>query len=362
MNRDELARARIAIAPVAEQELDGTLATSGRIAFDDALVAHVFSPIAGRITRLDAKLGDHVVKGATLAVITSPDLGVATSDVAKARADVVAARRNFERQRGLFAQHAASELDVETAEDGFRRARAELERAEARLALMHVEGDEVHQGYPIRAELEGDVIARGAGPGMEISGQYATGGATELFTIGRLDRVWVFADLYELDLARVAVGDRVEITTVAYPDRRYAATVDWVSTTVDPGVRAARVRCTVANPDHALRPEMYASVRIATARRRGLAIPRAALFRAGDFTYVFVVRDPAAPRLRFARIPVVADEGQATGSIEVTRGLRAGQVIAVSGVPLLRALLDRDDARGAPPLTVTSAAVTEVRP
>lgn len=351
LTADEVHRAQIAIAPVEEREFDAAIVTTGRITFDDSLFSHVFSPIAGRITRIDANIGDHVEKGQTLAIITSPDFGGASSDLAKARADLTAAERNFKRQQSLFDAHAASELDRENAEEAYRKATAEFARARERIALLHGGSNddaEVSQVYHLRAEISGDVTARGANPGMEVSGQYATGGNNELFTIGRLDRVWVLADLYEIDLPQVHVGDEMEITTVAYPGRVFHGTVDLVSITFDPGLRTAHVRCTLDNRDRALRPEMYAAVRVRTGQRRGLAIDRAAVFRLANQTFAFIVREDTPPGIvRFARIPVVADEGQATGPVEVTRGLVKGQRVAVAGVTQLRSMLDNATPRAA---------------
>lgn len=361
LTADQVKTAHVELAVVGEHDLESTIITSGRVAFDDSMVSHVFSPVAGRITRIDAALGDHIKRGATLAIISSPDIGGASSDVAKAKADLIAAQHNHDRQKGLFDKHAASELDLESAEDTYRKAKAELERAEARMNLMHGGGEDVRQGYPLRAEIEGDVIARSASPGMEVSGQYATGGANELFTIGRLDRVWVLADLYEIDLPKVAIGDAVEVTTVAYPDRVYHGTVDWVSTSFDPGARTARVRCTFDNADRTLRPEMYTTARIQVGKRRGPAVPRGAVFRMGDYTYAFVVRDSALPgAVRFARVPVQADEGQPSGLVEVTSGLTAGQRVATTGVAQLRSVLDNTVA-SAPPVAAAAAAETSAR-
>ncbi|HTR53631.1 MAG TPA: efflux RND transporter periplasmic adaptor subunit [Kofleriaceae bacterium] len=350
LTSDQVKTAHVELATVGDQDLASTIITSGRVTFDDSLVSHVYSPVAGRITRIDAKLGDHVKKGATLAVISSPDIGGASSDVAKADADMVAAQHNYDRYKGLFDKHAASELDLETAEDTYRKAKAELERANERLALMHGGGG-VSQGYSLRAEIEGDVMARNVSPGMEVSGQYATGGANELFTIGRLDRVWVLADLYEIDLPKVGVGDNVDVTTVSYPDRVYHGKVDWVSTSFDPTARTARVRCTFDNADQTLRAEMYATVRIKVGKRRGLAVPRDAIFRMGDFTYAFIVRDTASPGMvRFARVPVAADEGQPSGLVEVMSGLKAGERVAIGGVAQLRSVLDNTGISAPPPI------------
>ena len=92
---------------------------------------------------------------------------------------------------------------------------------------------------------------RNINPGIEVQGQYSGGATQELFTIGEIDKVWVLADLYEMDLARVQVGAPAAVTVVAYPDKVFEGKVDWVSGMLDPTTRTAKVRCTFDNPDRA---------------------------------------------------------------------------------------------------------------
>jgi cobalt-zinc-cadmium efflux system membrane fusion protein len=104
------------------------------------------------------------------------------------------------------------------------------------------------------------VIARSVNPGAEIQGQYGGGTALELFTVGELDSVWLLADVFEMDLGRVQKGAPVSIKVVAYPDRTFSGQVDYITGTLDPATRTARVRCAVPNPARELKPEMYATV------------------------------------------------------------------------------------------------------
>ena len=113
-------------------------------------------------------------------------------------------------------------------------------------------------------------------------GQYSGGATVELFTIGELDKVWVLGDVYEMDLARVHEGAPATVNVVAYPDKVFRGTVDWVSGSLDPNTRTAKVRCTFDNPDKLLRPMMYATVQVSVDQETTLAIPRNALLRLGD--------------------------------------------------------------------------------
>ena len=176
LTQDQIAQAHITIAPVEEQDVDDTILSSGRVTFDDQRVAHIYSPVTGRVQRIDANLGQRVKKGQSLAVITSPDIGQVSSDLGKADADLIAAEHDFNRKKELYEAHAASQADYETAEDNFRKAKAEKDRAVQKAFLLKTGGvDAVSQGYTLTSPIEGEVIARSLSPGIEVQGQYGGG-------------------------------------------------------------------------------------------------------------------------------------------------------------------------------------------
>jgi cobalt-zinc-cadmium efflux system membrane fusion protein len=328
--------AKIEVQPVAEQDVDDTILTSGRVALEDVRSGHVFSPVTGRVARIAAELGQRVKKGDPLAVIESPDIGNAVSDVHKAEADMIAAEHEHRRRKDLFEQKAGSAADLEAAEDNWRKAKAEVERARQKAFLLRAGNvDAVTQTYTLSSPIEGEVLARNINPGIEVQGQYGGGTATELFTIGEIDKVWVLADLYEMDLARVHVGSPAVVTVVSYKDKSFRGQVDWVSGMLDPATRTAKVRCTFDNPDRVLRPEMYATVQISVDQKRAPAIPRNALLRLGEYKVVFVQVGEGDGRVRFERLPVDVDEGESSQWLEVKHGIVPGQKVVVSGAILL---------------------------
>jgi cobalt-zinc-cadmium efflux system membrane fusion protein len=333
----QIREAGIATADVALHPVGNVLATTGRIAFSDSRVAHVFSPVTGRVTRLAAALGDSVGRGAPLAVIESPDLGTAVSDLEKADADLVAAQRELERQKELYDAHAAAQRDFEAAESAFRKARAEKARAAQKSSLLasgRSGGGE--GGYILRAPIAGDVVARTATLGMEVQGQYSGGAAAELFTVGALDPVWVLADVFEVDLPRVKIGAPAAVSVVAYPDRLFRGRVDWISGAFDPATRTVKVRCIIDNGDRLLRPEMYATVALTTGARPSLAVPRTAVVRAGEQTIAFVDKG-ASPDggERYERRIVAVDDAEGGDYLPVLRGLAPGERVVSSGAVLL---------------------------
>ena len=333
--------AKIQLMDVALQAVDDTILTSGTVTLDDQRTGHIFSPVTGRVIGISAQLGQHVTKGQALALIESPDIGSAIADVHKAQADLIAADHDLKRKKDLFEQHAGSASDLEAAQDTYRRAQAEVERATEKERLLRVgNADAVSQTFSLAAPVDGEVLMRNINPGIEVQGQYSGGTAQELFTIGELDHVWVIGDLYEMDFARVKVGTPASVTVVAYPGKVFSGVVDWVSGSLDPNTRTAKVRCNFDNVDRFLRPMMYATVQISVDQKKALAIPRDSLLRLGDLKVVFVKVGEGDGLVKFKRMPVDVDEGESSQWLEVKKGLDAGQKIVTAGAILLAANLE----------------------
>jgi cobalt-zinc-cadmium efflux system membrane fusion protein len=335
ITQKQIREAGIATTEVADRAVGNSLSTTGRVAFSDARVGHVFSPVTGRVTSCLAALGQQVRRGTPLAILQSPDLAAAVSDVEKADADLVAAQRDYERQKELYEGHAAAQRDLEAAESNYRKAKAEQVRA-AQKASMLSGGSHGTQEYVLRAPIDGDVVARTATLGVEVQGQYSGGSAPELFTIADLNPVWVLADVFEVDLPRVRIGAPVTLSVVSYPGRRFTGRVDWISGALDPATRTAKVRCTIANDDRTLRPEMYATVSIATDTRQKLAVPRTSVVRVGDQMVAFVDKGPSpSGGERFERRIVGIDDTESGDLVPVTRGLNRGEKVVSSGAIIL---------------------------
>jgi cobalt-zinc-cadmium efflux system membrane fusion protein len=277
-----------------------------------------------------------VKKGDPLAVIESPDIGNAVSDVHKAEADLIAAEHDFKRKKELFEQKAGSAAEQEASEDSWRKATAEVERARQKAYLLRAGNvDAVTQTYTLPSPIEGEVLTMNINPGMEVQGQYSGGATQELFTIGEIDKIWVLGDLYEMDLARVKIGTPAAVTSVAYKDKVFDGHVDWVSGMLDPTTRTTKVRATFDNADRLLRPEMFVTVQISVEQKKALAIPRNALLRLGEYKVVFVQVGEDGGLLKFERVPVDVDEGESSQWLEVRHGLEVGQRVVVSGAILL---------------------------
>ncbi len=134
------------------------------------------------------------------------------------------------------------------------------------------------------APASGTVIERNVVEGQSV------GPDTPLFTLADLSRVWVLADLYEIDVARLRVGSRAAFNTEGLPGKRFEGRVEFVSPTVSAETRTVQARIALDNRQGLLRPGMYGRVRTEATGAPGLVVPAEALVQAGEQDYVFLAR------------------------------------------------------------------------
>jgi membrane fusion protein, heavy metal efflux system len=341
MTPQQIKDAHIELEPVMDRPVSSIVRAAGRVTFDDLRVAHVFSPVTGRISKILAQPGERVRKGQPLCVIQSPDLGSAVSDMAKAQAALIQSEKDWKRQKELYEVHAAAQRDYEAAEGTYLNAKAEMERAERKARLLRSSGlDSVTQEYALAAPIEGEIIARGANPGLEVQGQYTGGATVELYTVGELDKVWVLADVFEMDLPKIKKGAEVSVSVLAYPEQHFAGHVEWISGSLDPISRTAKVRCSIANGDGKLRPEMFGTALINVDSEVTLAIRRSAILLLGEQPVAFVqIGSTPKGELRFVRRPIAVEEMEGGDYVPIKSGAAKNEIAVVSGGVLLLGML-----------------------
>jgi cobalt-zinc-cadmium efflux system membrane fusion protein len=297
-----------------------------RIAFDDRRVAALGPPVQGRVAHVDVVLGDHVEKGAPLLTIHAPDIAAALAQVSETRTGRQLAERNYERSSTLVQQGAGSESDRMTADAALQQAKSEEERA--RSALEALGGAHGSSDYVLRSPIAGNVVERNVTVGSEVS----TGQDQALITIADLSTIWVIADVYEQDLARVHVGDPATVDVFAIPGREFSGKITYLSNTVDATTRVARARIELPNPDFALRPGMFANVHARGLCDGAAEIPLSAVLARRDQFFVFV-RDGAGV---YAQREVRPGE-QRGQHVAILSGLHVGEPVVTEGAILLDA-------------------------
>ncbi len=227
------------------------LALTGEVKFDDRRVAHLSPPAAGVVRRARAAVGDRVRRGDVLVEIESGEAAEAAAALREARAQLETATQAHERTAALREQGIAAQKDLLAAAQELEAARARVDASAAQAARLGVTVD-ANVGaatglLQLRAPRDGVLLFLHA-----VAGEPAH---TEevMATVGDVDVVWAWADVYERDQARLRAAGRTElpaaVTVRAWPGEAFAGTVDFISPAIDEASRTVKLRVTVPNPD-----------------------------------------------------------------------------------------------------------------
>jgi len=309
-------------APVAETEATDIADVNGTIEFDAERTARLGAPVAGRVVELLVDVGDRVDADQPLVALEGPELKSAEAEYVRAESDDRLARQAAGRAERLRAARAIAEKDWQQAEEEARKATAELERARAQLARLHVAPGEHTSRYLLRAPFAGTVVERRAAVGMEAGAE----SGEPLVVVSDLSRVRVNLRLPERQLALVRPGQPVAVRVDAYAEE-FPGTIAAIGDVVEDATRTVPVRCTVPNPDRLLKPAMFARVVLkAPPGLRLLVVPSSALLSDGK-QFQVLVRDGDG-RLAPRRIEIGAELG---AQVQVLSGLHAGEQVVSEG-------------------------------
>ncbi|MEG3175569.1 efflux RND transporter periplasmic adaptor subunit [Sphingomonas sp. RB3P16] len=328
---------------------DTHLLASGAITVDGDRSTPVLMPYAGQVVRVLADAGQYVTQGQPLLLVKTSDFVDARSGLFAARAaaqnaqaQLATATRTAERQRQIFETAGGAQKDYQQAQSDLAAAQATarttaaaLGAARDKLAILGKSTREIgalegvgevsgiHDQTTLHAPIAGLIASRDVSAGQYV----AQGGDKPVMTITDPSRVWLIAQLAEGDASSVHVGDAVTVTTPALPGRSFHATIDLVGAALDPQTHRLPVRATIANPDRALKPQMFASFSIQRPQAgQVLRLPAEAVIHEGDAARVWVVRPDG---LLQARNVTAGDEQD--GQVVIVRGLQPGERVVTAG-------------------------------
>jgi Cu(I)/Ag(I) efflux system membrane fusion protein len=295
-------------ALVKREALAGELRTVGAVAANERGLAQINTRFGGWIEKLFvSETGERVRRGQVLATVYSPDVLQAEQELLVARGWNGGDKPG---QHGSFDESALRRLEL--------------------LGISRQEIDEVlRTGKPavaiaIRSPVEGYVIAKNAVTGVAVQP------GTVLFEVADLSTVWVTAEVYEVDVPRVSVGQPAIFELTAFPGQPCTGKVTFISPILDAQSRTLRVRLEFKNRldkgGPRLRPGMYGTVHLSLPPTTGLTVPAEAVVDSGERRYLFVAR----PGGHFE--PRQVDVGaRAQGKVVITRGIAEGETVVTTG-------------------------------
>jgi Cu(I)/Ag(I) efflux system membrane fusion protein len=291
----------VTFGTVEQRLLSERVRAAGVVTFDETRVTALAPKFSGTAERVYAGFtGAPVRAGQAMLEVYSPDLVAAQEEM------LVAARMS--RATGGDADLvAAAKLRLRLLDISEAQIEQVLRSATARRTLT------------LHARAGGVVVEKNI-----VAGEAFQANQT-LFRIADLSTVWIDAELREADAAMARVGSSAEVELPALPGRTVVGRVDYVYPTLEEQTRTVRARVRVAKPGMALKPGMYATVRIEVPTRTALTVPASALVRTGERDIVFVEMGGGRIMPQDVVVGRIGDE-----YAEIISGVEPGQRVVTS--------------------------------
>lgn len=297
-------KVRVEVARVEEVSLPRSIAAVGSLRSENSVVLR--AEVTGRIAELNFNEGRRVTKGQLLVRL---DDSVVRAELQQAQANLSLASSQFRRAQQLTKEGFISKQARDEAASQFGVQQAAVALAKAHLSKT-----------VITAPFDGLIGLRNVSVGDYVSP------GSDLVPLESVDPLKVDFRIPEQYFSQVKVGQRLTLRFDALSGQTREGEVGAISPLVDVGGRSLLLRANVPNPDATLRPGMFARVSLQFADDHTLVVPETALAPSGDEQYVYRVNQG-----RIERVVVRIGLRQA-GKVEVTEGLRAGDMVVTSGL------------------------------
>lgn len=316
------------------RELHQIISAYGRLSYDETRLASVTTKFSGWVEKLYVDYtGKLVRRGEPLFSIYSPDLIAAQEEYLLA----LRAQKTFEpREGGLASRSQGDGRAILGSALNSKRGSADLnpnlaslvEAAKRRLLLWDIDEAQIarmeKEGKPFRSLTIYSPVTGFITEKNVVEGKFVMAGEN-LFSLADLSRVWLLADIYELDLPLVAVGKEVEVEIASFPGETFRGRITYIFPYLENESRTVKVRVEFPNPGYRLKPEMYGRVKMHLMLGSRLSIPEEAIIDTGERKLVFVVHEGNHFEPREIKLGIKAGE-----FYEILSGLEEGERVVTS--------------------------------
>jgi membrane fusion protein, multidrug efflux system len=309
----------VSSATVKEEDWAPALSAVGSISAVQGAV--VSAELGGVVSQVAFENGVVAKKGDLLVQL---DASAEEAQLKSAEADLELARADLQRSRDLVSRKVISKAEMDASESKFKQKEGSVEQMRSMIAKKTV-----------RAPFDGQLGIRQVNVGQMINA------GQQVVPLTSLDPVFADFALPQQYLGQLTPGLEVDVTTDALPGRVFSGKVTAINSMVDSSTRNITLQATLENPDHALRPGMFAKAEVTLPEKhKTLVVPGSAISYAPFGDSVFVIdkkkdektgKESQVIRQQFVRV------GEARGDfVAITQGLKAGEVVVSTGVFKLR--------------------------
>ncbi|MEC7772144.1 MAG: efflux RND transporter periplasmic adaptor subunit [Bacteroidota bacterium] len=289
-----------------KRNLGNNIKVTGRLELFPQDKANISPFMGGNVRSIKVIEGDKVRKGEVLAYLEHPDIISMQQEYQEKNDELVFLKQDFERKKTLFDKGVSSGKEFQMAQSKFRSTSSSVNGLKAKLRLLgintsKVEEGEIYSAIPITTPISGYVDEVMVSLGDYVAPQ------SKMFAVSDNSKIHLDLKVYEKDIPKVKVGQKIIFTVASKPDELLTAEVHSVGKTFEEDPKALHVHADIDNKNGDLLPGMYVEGRIAEGEKSGYAVTEEAIVKEAEQSYIFILEEDGETegnRTKFKRIPV----------------------------------------------------------
>ncbi len=322
----------VQIATVQRGSISRTIQFTGDI--DAYQSANIYPKVSGNLEEEFVNIGDYVQKGQMLALIDttiySQNVGQAKGAYMQALATLTNSKIAYERNKSLLDQNLIAKQDLDNSETAFKVAQAQEEAAQA-----NYKNTATQLSYcKITATFTGFITRRYFDPGVYVTASSNAQGST-LFTLAEIQKVKIMVNVLEDDVQYLGNITSADVTVDAYPGLIFKGKITRISQQFDLATRTMPVEVDLDNPQHLLKPGMFASINLVLAQKDGVIIlPTQDIMKDDSGSFVYAFSKDSTTKKIYVKIGISQDNRNEilSGITDSDRILSVGQDLVTNGM------------------------------
>ena len=306
LSNDQIETVGLETKTLEKRNLGNNIKVTGGLELFPQDKANISPFMGGNVRSIKVIEGDKVRKGEVLAYLEHPDIISMQQEYQEKNDELVFLKQDFERKKTLFDKGVSSGKEFQMAQSKFRSTTSSVNGLKSKLRLLgintsKVEEGEIYSAIPITTPISGYVDEVMVSLGDYVAPQ------SKMFTVSDNSKIHLDLKVYEKDIPKVKVGQKIIFTVASKPDELLTAEVHSIGKTFEKDPKALHVHADIDNKNGDLLPGMYVEGRIAEGEKSGYAVPEEAIVKEGEQSYIFIVDEDGEKeenKTKYKMIPV----------------------------------------------------------
>jgi len=303
LQQKQLEVMNIALGTATQINLGDALKVNGQLELPPQNRASVSAIIGGRVQSIAVIEGDYVKKRQVLARLNNPEFITIQREYLSAKNNIVFLEKDYQRKKALLKDGITSAKSFQQAEAAYNDGKSTLNAAKSMLQLMDInvsglENGKIISSVPVVSPINGVVQNIDINIGKFVASEQ------KMFEIIDNDFLHLGLKVFEKDIEKVKIGQKITFSLTTRPDKIYEAEIFAMGKAFDMNTRAILVHANIIGTHEGLLTGMFVEARIAISSKEVNALPNEAFINEKGLDYIFVQRNKTGDNIEFEKVQV----------------------------------------------------------